>query len=878
MSNRSTILVLLCLMSLPILPERSIAQTIKLDRSEWLNRLNAINPGDRNAALSEVNQLAGLPPGIVTPFVTGLWPDIKVTVVKVELLDAMFEAGNPDALRIARIAMADKSPDIAAAVKGVLTRKLGLDFGQDIDKVRSWVEAHKNLSYGEARANRVHEVIRQLRSVGKLAPSEGEWFLLQATWLFRDPDLHDTIMQSGLLDAARDMLRESGIAPELQVRILRIVAEFSPNETYLRETVLPLVHAPDKPVRCQALVALAKLRYPSAYGLLKAGLVDELPGNPPGYFEMAQEFANYRNPEAIPFLIGLIASDNNSTIYDVGYFALGQVLTGVPYSSTHDGNWWRIWWDANRSKLPAGVRDIPIPEFAHSHTYKEPVPREYHLDLELYRKALLEQFVAAVHRGDSPDSSMGIIQKMAEIGDTAAIPSLIGAIAADNSVEADYQYGYYGLGALTGVPYSILHDGTWWRLWWESHRKELPAGIRDKQIPESPRSKNYREPIPESVHRSPDAMRASLLDRLRHALAEPNTGEFSGLCMAAAELKDPRIVPEIIDIIPEDPHSIDNIYYLTYFGIRSMTGVKYAEGRGRGWWREWWKQNGTEFKKRFTDTPKLPDFITAAYKPDDRHLVPPVTEIGYNPQAVPAPTPTKSDSEADDIRDVRSDRYFANGDKDEVYRLVGLSKDTPAPAAGYKLLVVLPGGDGDEDFRWFISRVKKYALPTDVLIAELVAPKWSEWQANNLVWPTNMSPFFGMKFPTEQFIDNVIADASKRARIDPANICTFAWSSGGPAAYTHASTPKSHIRGAFVAMSVFRPAELPDPDVLKGRRFFIYHSPDDFIPIKQAKDAVAFLTAHGARVEMQEYQGGHGWTESVYKDIRRGVEWLFSNK
>jgi predicted esterase len=72
---------------------------------------------------------------------------------------------------------------------------------------------------------------------------------------------------------------------------------------------------------------------------------------------------------------------------------------------------------------------------------------------------------------------------------------------------------------------------------------------------------------------------------------------------------------------------------------------------------------------------------------------------------------------------------------------------------------------------------------------------------------------------------------------------------------------------------------MPDPASLKDRRFFIYHSPQDFIKIQQAKDAVEYLTAHGSHVKMLEYQGGHGWAaDDVYGDIQKGVAWLFTEK
>ena len=76
----------------------------------------------------------------------------------------------------------------------------------------------------------------------------------------------------------------------------------------------------------------------------------------------------------------------------------------------------------------------------------------------------------------------------------------------------------------------------------------------------------------------------------------------------------------------------------------------------------------------------------------------------------------------EDVKVISSERFVANGDKNKLYMLVGLSKEKSVPAASYKLLVLLRGGDGSEEFRWFVQRDKKFALPADTLIAELVAP------------------------------------------------------------------------------------------------------------------------------------------------------------
>ncbi len=139
------------------------------------------------------------------------------------------------------------------------------------------------------------------------------------------------------------------------------------------------------------------------------------------------------------------------------------------------------------------------------------------------------------------------------------------------------------------------------------------------------------------------------------------------------------------------------------------------------------------------------------------------------------------------------------------------------------------------DARWgrqrrispFVRRIYKFALGPDWLIAELVAPKWDAKQAEQLVWPTAKSRYAAAKFTTEEFIKAVVADAGTKVKLDPSRVFTIGWSSGGPPAYSAALATDSPVKGAFVAMSVFKPDQLPPLAAAKGKPFYLLQSPDD---------------------------------------------------
>ena len=83
------------------------------------------------------------------------------------------------------------------------------------------------------------------------------------------------------------------------------------------------------------------------------------------------------------------------------------------------------------------------------------------------------------------------------------------------------------------------------------------------------------------------------------------------------------------------------------------------------------------------------------------------------------------------------------------------------------------------------------------------------------------------------------------------------------------------MTGAFIAMSVFRPGELPALENAKGKAFYLLQSPQDRItPVRHAEAAEKALQAAGAKVRLRRYEGGHGWRGDIWTMIGDGITWL----
>ncbi|HEX8522108.1 MAG TPA: HEAT repeat domain-containing protein [Tepidisphaeraceae bacterium] len=317
---------------------------------------------------------------------------------------------------------------------------------------------------------------------------------------------------------------------------------------------------------------------------------------------------------------------------------------------------------------------------------------------------------------------------------------------------------------------------------------------------------------------------------------------------ALAAIGDARAIPSMIEVIAAD-NTYDTVYGVGYFGLGGMTGVKYDEKHDGAWWKAWWERE----KKRY---PEAVQRMKASAAPSDAQVVRPIFAMADGGEAP-------------------IEERQAGGDEKKQYFLIG-PMGKKAPAAGYRLLLVLPGGDGSAEFKPFVSNMLPQALNDKYLIAQLVAPRWRE-DENRIVWPTSKSRDSKAKFTTEQFIDAVVEDVKKDHKLDEKCVLALGWSSGGPAVYAATLRAKTPITGAFVAMSIFKPTDTEGVKNGKGRAFYLLHSPQDFIQMRFPESARQLLTKAGAKVELKTYEGGHGWHGDAFGNIRGGVKWLENN-
>ena len=600
----------------------------------------------------------------------------------------------------------------------------------------------------------------------------------------------------------------------------------------------------------------------------------------------------------IPYLIALIDADNSDVVYGVSRSL--QNLTEVRFSPFHDGAFWRRWWEKNKSNFSETVQKIAIPELPKTKHGKSYTPFSEELEtlqgrLDYLRKKFEPVGGKPVEFRDGEFYSLA--DAIAEFKDPRAIPHLIAAVEADNTYATVYGIGCFGLGergGLTDVKYSPFHDGAWWRRWWEKNKSNYSENIRNIPIPDFPKTAygKTHKPFPIETETVQGQLRffqqrARLIkekyqDNYEPIIDRPN---LSFVAVSIAEFDDPVTIPYLIAIVALDddrPEIYGNAstsfgYMAGYFGLHRITGVKSDKSHNGPWWRKWWDENRSNYPPSVAkiDVPNINaewDIPDVSKEVAEWRQQKTVSERKEREEKMLR----EVDASDSDVADVSGVKTTVAGQPRMEYFLIGYDETKTTSDDGYKLLVIMPGGDGSAEFHPFVRRIFKYAtlpLEENFIAVQPIAVKWTPKQ--QIVWPTENVKVDKQEFSTEAFIESMIGDVSKRTKIDPKHVYTLTWSSSGPAAYAIALREKTAVTGSYITMSVFKPNELPPLDRAKDRVFVIEHSPEDRVcPFRMAKDAEEKLTKHGAALKFVEYEGGHGWRGNLYGRLRENLRWM----
>lgn len=217
------------------------------------------------------------------------------------------------------------------------------------------------------------------------------------------------------------------------------------------------------------------------------------------------------------------------------------------------------------------------------------------------------------HKAAAGDKeALSDVQNMSGIFLTArnpkAIPTLIGMIDADNSYDTIYGIGYHVLSRLVDVDYEGIHDGAWWRRWWEKNRANYPEEVARIDIPDLPKTPHGRQyvPYPDNID-TPEGQIAALPPYWSRKV-EGKWGDwhFRKIIEILSENNVEAAIPHMIGIIQAD-NSYDTVRGVGR-AVGEITGIEYSPFHDGAWWRRWWERNKGKFADRVDDL-TIPEFV-----------------------------------------------------------------------------------------------------------------------------------------------------------------------------------------------------------------------------------------------------------------------------
>lgn len=329
----------------------------------FLARFNSAWPLDQ--AVTVARALAALPGDQALSILRAIYLRIENAEVRRMILAPLIRKHPQLGPEFLHLGAEDLVAAVRAAALEELSRYAFVDFVADPAAYAKWRATHGALGAGEAMRASLLDHVARLRSLTGADLAAALRRIDRETIALAERlgvDLQAQFALAGMsevLDAA--MTRRDAAAAEA---VWKLAATLGADESFLQRHAVPLLRVPDEmsdELRDSVYSALARCRAAWVGEALVGAMLATSPARDGSYYGVADAIAEHGDPSAIPVMIGMIeADDTYKTIYGVGYFGLRK-LTGVPYDESHDGKWWRRWWEENQHRLPTAVRGRPIP-------------------------------------------------------------------------------------------------------------------------------------------------------------------------------------------------------------------------------------------------------------------------------------------------------------------------------------------------------------------------------------------------------------------------------------------------------------------------------------------------------------------------------------
>lgn len=330
------------------------AQQEVVELREELQALKAelTAPSNWTSAFNSARTLKQLDPEEGWDVMRAAWSEMAEAEPKQQLLKAAYVAQHPYLAQILHLGVTDAAPAVQKWAFDFLRSTVLQDFASDYNAYERWRTKYGalmlediTLAAGRSFAARLNSttVAQRIELVKQIEPSDA---------FRKQPVMAQVAHETGLVDIFLELLVVSELKDNDRSEVAKVLGCLGLDAKVLNDRIVPLI-VEDDSVRRAALSILGDHAHAAAVPAIVLQMKAEFDRSKRNqrFQEFASALAKIGDVSVIPDLIEIIDRDNTyNTVYMVGYFGLGK-LTGVKYDESHDGAWWRDWWQRNHNRF-----------------------------------------------------------------------------------------------------------------------------------------------------------------------------------------------------------------------------------------------------------------------------------------------------------------------------------------------------------------------------------------------------------------------------------------------------------------------------------------------------------------------------------------------
>jgi hypothetical protein len=275
---------------------------------------------------------------------------------------------HPQTLAVLNLGATDPTPEAQNWAFTYLKTYALIDFAEDYTRYAPWWKKYgeKNDISG-AQKDGLEAVLTKLTKVAK---EQREPLLRMISDAIRDArERKEDHLKARLAQPDVKRLVETWLAESDEQSSSALIEVIPSDEAWLRRAkIVPLLSSPKTELHAMAARILGKKENLWAYPLIEAEFKQRaIQGRTDAQYT-AQALAEFGEAKSIPLMIGgVLVSEKpddrpgNDGRYWIGYFGLSK-LTGVGWNETHNGAWWRAWWEKNKARFGPEVATLTIPD------------------------------------------------------------------------------------------------------------------------------------------------------------------------------------------------------------------------------------------------------------------------------------------------------------------------------------------------------------------------------------------------------------------------------------------------------------------------------------------------------------------------------------